>query len=141
VKERTSDVTKATVYVHNKAKLRIRTSRPYLTKQFWKDALPYRVPITFDWGAGEWHISFLHLETVIRLLRQNYDKVEVHTRHSGTQICNWNCQNAKGNDCVCSCEGTRHKQGDPGSFYRQLPNDVLVISTDEKVAVRVFGRI
>jgi len=134
-------MTKAVVYVNNKAKLRIQTSRPYLSKAFWKDELPYRAPITFDWDAHEWRISFGHLETVIATLRKNFDRVEVHTRHSSTQKCNWSCQNAKGNDCVCSCEGTRHREGHPGSFYRELPNDVLVISTDQKVAVRVFNRL
>jgi hypothetical protein len=134
-------VTKAVVYVNNKAKLRIQTSLPYLSTGFWRDELPSRVPVTFNWDTSEWNIAFAHLDTVIAVLRKQYDRVEVHTHHSTTQKCNWNCQNAKGNDCVCACEGTRHKEGQPGSFYRELPNDVLIISTNEKVAIRVFARL
>jgi hypothetical protein len=105
-------------------------------------------PIRPDWVPAPtgrpyweefWTIAREHLTVVAEAiaLRDRFVDIEMH--YSGTERCDYRCQNAQGDDCTCSCEGARHGEG-LHAAWRQVGDTTLVRSTGEKIVKRRLRR-
>lgn len=130
-------MTQADIYVNGAEKLRLKTSYPNLTKIEIRAHLGLGTHVQFDWDEKEWRVAFGQLDKLIDLVCTRYDRVLVHTRHVKNQRCNTSCQKAKNNKCVCSCQGVNHKKGQPTSFYRLNPNQVIDLGDQVEEVTRV----
>lgn len=61
--------------------------------------------------------------------------VEMH--YSELERCDSRCQQARGGDCPCSCEGGNHGEGSYAS-WKAVSTTTLVRATREKVVTRVL---
>ena len=60
---------------------------------------------------GYWTIAREHLMTVSRALAERFGEVEVDMDFNEHQRCDRRCQEAKCDDCTCSCVGLHHRGG------------------------------
>lgn len=105
-------------------------------------------PIRPDWipapdgrpyWEGFWTIAREHLTVVAEAiaLRDRFVDIEMH--YSGTERCDYRCQNAQGDDCVCSCEGAHHGEG-LHAAWTQVGDTTLVRGAGEKIVKRRLRR-
>ena len=61
-----------------------------------------------DGQRKRWLIARTHFMALIEALKARYGQVRVITAHCDTEKCDTRCQEARGDDCVCSCGGRFH---------------------------------
>lgn len=64
-----------------------------------------------DWMGDHWKVARIYYALIVNALVHEYGKVDVYEDHDKTQKCDTRCQNAWGDDCVCSCLGQNHGIG------------------------------
>ena len=70
----------------------------------------------WDGDRKRWMIAWAHFTPLIGALKAEYGQVRVITAHCDAEKCDTRCQEARGDDCVCSCGGRFH--GGTGSYTR-----------------------
>jgi len=60
---------------------------------------------------GHWEIARQHFMTVTRALAERFGQVELAMDFNENERCDRRCQDAKGDDCTCSCLGLHHRGG------------------------------
>jgi hypothetical protein len=63
---------------------------------------------TWNSTAGQWEIARPHLRVLIEAMALRFGQVDVYLEFSTRQRCDTRCQQAGGDDCVCSCMGENH---------------------------------
>ncbi len=71
----------------------------------------------WDGQARRWLIARAHFMPLIEALKARFGQVRVITAHCDTEKCDIRCQEARGDDCVCSCGGSFH--GGADSYTRR----------------------
>ena len=89
--------------------------------------------------AGYWKISREHLTAVAEAIAIRDGEVQIEMHYSESEQCDERCQNAKGDDCTCSCEGKNHGAAEHGS-WRQVGETTLVRSAGKRVTRRHLTR-
>lgn len=89
--------------------------------------------------AGYWTISRAHLTAVAEAIAIRDGEVQIEMHYSTSEQCDERCQNARGNDCTCSCEGKNHGAAEHAS-WKPVGETTLVRSTGQRVAIRHLTR-
>lgn len=74
---------------------------------------------TPNWFAGKhyWEIPKSWFDDFVERALSKYGKLYVVQPFREQEICAYQCRNAKGHECQCSCMGQYHGQGDDGSWF------------------------
>lgn len=70
-------------------------------------------------GHGRWAIARPHLRTLIEACAERFGEVDVVLDFRTRDRCDTRCQEATGDDCVCSCLGENH--GGAAYWKRWIP--------------------
>ncbi len=100
----------------------------------WVTAPPGQPP----W-KGYWTIARSHLTAVAEAIAIRDGVVDIEMHYNTSEKCDRRCQNARGNDCTCSCEGTRHGRAEHAG-WREVGDTTLVRSAGIKVVWRTLSR-
>lgn len=85
---------------------------------------------------GYWTVARDHLEPLVRAVALRLGQVDVRMEYRSTEQCDLRCQNAKGDDCTCSCHGVNHGHARPAGWM-QVGGTTLVAAETEQVLRRV----
>lgn len=85
--------------------------------------------------TGHWTIAREHLTVVAEVIALRDGAIDIEMHYSEAERCDWRCQNAKGSDCVCSCEGEHHGTGEHAA-WKQVGDTTLVRSTGIRIVHR-----
>lgn len=81
-----------------------------------------------DWNKEHrrWEIARNHLMPLAHALAAEYGAVDVVLEFNTAERCDTRCQTAEGDDCECSCLGTRHGGGLWGGGWMQVGDTTLI---------------
>lgn len=85
-----------------------------------------------EWKKDHFVVPASWLNYLITLCLNRDKKVYLIQPYNEKEVCAARCQNAKGNDCECSCMGANHGQGEDGGAWFEV---------DETFKVRWKGSI
>lgn len=131
-----------TVYRPYRGRLRLRMPYRKDNRAWLKDRLGDRIRPEWVRGAGGregwWEIARNHLQPLVEALVERWGAVDVTLIYSTTEQCDTRCQNARGDDCTCSCLGLNHGHGFAGQ-WTQVGDTTLVQREYTKVTRRMTG--
>lgn len=89
--------------------------------------------------TGYWTIYRQHLTLVAEAIAIRDGEVHIEMHYSLSEQCDRRCQQARGDECTCSCEGKHHGEALHASWIEVGPT-TLVRSQGMKVVTRVLTR-
>jgi hypothetical protein len=109
------------------------------TNRAWLQAeLGRRIDLRYV-GEGQWEITRPHLRTLVEACAARFGELEVVLDFRTRDRCDTRCQEAVGDDCVCSCLGENH--GGAAYWKRWIPvGETALISDGQIVRRRLLAR-
>lgn len=75
---------------------------------------------------GKWLVARHHFMMLVQKAAERYGKCEVWMDFNSKERCHVSCKTARGDECVCSCLGKYHKDGNLFDGWTELGDGVLV---------------
>ncbi|MBD3004674.1 hypothetical protein [Streptomyces sp. 5-10] len=109
------------------------------SRKFLKELIGSRSRLDWDKERKRWLMSRQHMAKVIDGCLRRWSRVELRRQYLETQRCDVRCQQAKGDDCECSCMGLMHGSRAVGggwlSGFRRVGETTLVTRGAERWVV------
>ena len=97
-------------------------------RQWLHDVLGERTRPTWNKDLKQWEIARPHFRRLVEALADRFGAVDVYLEYSTTERCDVRCEEARGDDCTCSCLGMNHKGAAYQRNWRQVGATTLISS-------------
>jgi hypothetical protein len=106
------------------------------TNRAWlRDTLGRRIDLRYT-SRGRWEIARPHLRTLIEACAERFGEIDIVLDFRTRDRCDTRCQQAQGDDCVCSCLGENH--GGAAYWKRWIPVGETTLIANGQIARRVL---
>ena len=92
-----------------------------------------------NWNKNHFEVPATWLNHLLEMSLQKYKKTYLIQPYNEKEVCAAACQNARGNDCQCSCMGANHGQGEDGGAWFEVNETFKVRWKGSVLAVRLMS--
>ena len=87
-----------------------------------------------------WEIARPHLQTLVDAMAERFEVIDVFLEFSLRERCDVRCQQARGDDCECSCLGVHHGGAAYQQHWTRVGPDTLIGAGRKEVHYVAYRR-